>query len=159
MKIITIQDIENAQGEPEKINEYLQQFREEQPALSGAIDTILKQLSPDESDYYLIYLQIIWRAIKQAGENLPIPAKKFVEKRKANQHTLERLKSAAAGTLDINKLLAEMEYMISHYHQEPLLRFLFSAIRSHREIREPIQDVIILDLKSIIDCFDDTEKL
>jgi hypothetical protein len=148
----TAQRIENLsvrQGE-----QLTQKFMEEQPLVMAYLMAVDNDLLNEEERELLFFLgAAVWQMMAQGGAPLPQVTEQTIDQfEAANQRTFEAL---AGGSDEDTRTV--MEKLLRDYNQPAVLKYVITALMESAQeegIRQDNLGVLMLDLKTVIDCLD-----
>ncbi len=142
---------------PEKNAETLTTLMgKEQPAIVGYLLAVDKDILNQQEREILFYLGLVIWQIMSSGNKLPVVAVEAVEQADdANAVMLEGM----MGTPD-SDLTSAAEKLLNTYHQSAILQYAVGALvdaADQEEVRQDNIGVMLIDLKTVVDCFDQLE--
>jgi hypothetical protein len=131
-----------------------QKFMEEQPLVMAYLTAVDNDLLNEEEREWLFFLgTAVWQMMAQGDARLPQVTEQIVEQvETANQRTFETL---ADGSDEDTR--AAMEKLLRDYNQSAVLKYVITALMESAQeegIRQDNLGVLMLDLKTVIDCLD-----
>ncbi len=161
MKPISLDIVEKTWNEiggqaPEKGQEMINRMSEQQPiVLAYLMSTGEEVLNQDEKELLLYLGVVVWQMMSQGASSLPeITSEMIDEAEDVNMKMIEYLEGEPE-----TAFMDTVEKMINNYNQPEVLRYVLEALMEE----EPEEDCIIRDenigiimifLKTVIDCFD-----
>ena len=144
-----IEDLSVRQGE-----QLTQKFMEEQPLVMAylmAVDNDL--LNEEERELLFLLGTAVWQMMAQGDVPLPQVIEQTIDQfEAANQRTFEAL---ADGSDEDTR--TAMEKLLRDYNQPAVLKYVISVLMESAQeegIRQDNLGVLMLDLKTVIDCLD-----
>ena len=141
---------------PEKGQEMIKHMSKEQPIIFAYLmstgDDILNQ---DEKELLLYLGVVVWQIMSQGTASLPgITSKIMEEAEDLNMKMLVYLEGEPETTF-----MNTVEKMINNYNQPEVLRYVLEALMEEEPeeecmIRDENIGIIMIFLKTVIDCFD-----
>ncbi|MGB8644655.1 MAG: hypothetical protein WCF84_05425 [Anaerolineae bacterium] len=126
---------------------------QEQPALVGYLLAVDQDILSQEEREVLFYLGLVIWQIMSDGSKLPPAAIEVVERADdANAEMLEQMLADPEADLQ-----AAAENLINTYHQSAVLGYAVGALveaADAQEIRADNIGVMLIDLKTVVDCLD-----
>jgi len=140
---------------PQKVPKMINLMSKEQPfVLAYLMATGGNILNQDERELLLYLGIVVWQIMSQGNMPLPeITEQTLDEVEDSNMKMLESLEDESDSTF-----MAAVEKMINNYNQPEVLRYVVEALMEEPEeeclIRDENKGIIMIFLKTIIDCFD-----
>ena len=160
MKPISTESVEQTARRIENLSvrqgeQLTQKFMEEQPLVMAYLMAVDNDSLNEEEREWLFFLgTAVWQMMTQGDASLPQVTEQTIEQvEAANQRTFEAL----AGGLDGDARTA-MENLLRDYNQPAVLKYLITALMEsaqNESIRQDNLGVLMLDLKTVIDCFNE----
>ncbi len=160
MKAISTESVEQTARRIENLSvrqgeQLTQKFMEEQPLVMAYLMAVDNDLLNEEEREWLFFLgTAVWQMMTQGDASLPQVTEQTIEQvEAANQRTFEAL----AGGLDGDARTA-MENLLRDYNQPAVLKYVITALMEsaqNESIRQDNLGVLMLDLKTVIDCFNE----
>ena len=160
MKAISTESVEQTARRIENLSvrqgeQLTQKFMEEQPLVMAYLMAVDNDSLNEEEREWLFFLgTAVWQMMTQGDASLPQVTEQTIEQvEAANQRTFEAL----AGGLDGDARTA-MENLLRDYNQPAVLKYLITALMEsaqNESIRQDNLGVLMLDLKTVIDCFNE----
>lgn len=146
---------EMATMSPVNYPKLINQFAKEQPFVLGYLMAVDNELFNEDERELLFYLgTVVWRIMSQGEKPLPKVTEEMIFAAEDNNfNTLQLLESKDEAS--VYDTTAEM---ISSYNQPEVLRYVVEALMEEDEegvdIREDNVGMMMIYLKTVIDCFD-----
>ena len=160
MKAISTESVEQTARRIENLSvrqgeQLTQKFMEEQPLVMAYLMAVDNDSLNEEEREWLFFLgTAVWQMMTQGDASLPQVTEQTIEQvEAANQRTFEAL----AGGLDGDARTA-MENLLRDYNQPAVLKYVITALMEsaqNESIRQDNLGVLMLDLKTVIDCFNE----
>ncbi len=132
----------------------IQRMSREQPAVLAYLMAVDNDLFNDDERKLLLFLGVVvWQIMLQGSKRLRPITEEMLEKAKArNLKMSEYLQKESAGGFE-----EATRTIVSNYSQPEVLRYIVEALMGEPEegciIRDEYKGIMMLDLKTIIDCF------
>ncbi|PIV63578.1 MAG: hypothetical protein COZ37_06755 [bacterium (Candidatus Ratteibacteria) CG_4_10_14_3_um_filter_41_18] len=115
-------------------------------------------LNQDERELLLYIGVVVWQIMSQGTTPLPKITEKTLDKVEGpNMKMLEYLESETE-----TGFIETVKRIVKNYHQPEVLRYVLEALMEEREegclIRDKNKGIIVIYLKTVIDCFDKGES-
>ncbi len=143
---------------PEKNAEKLTtRMGKEQPAIVAFLLAVDQDILNQEEREVLFYLGLVIWQIMSRGHSLPMAPIEAVEQADdANAAMLEQMMGAAD-----SDLTAEAEKLVNTYNQSAVLQYAITALveaADQGEVRQDNIGVMLIDLKTVVDCLDQLDS-
>jgi hypothetical protein len=140
---------------PEEAPEMIERMTQEQPLILAYLMAMGDELfNPDEQELLLFLGIVIWQLMQQGDTLLPVVTENMIDEiEESNFKMLEYLEGEPEG--DFNETVSSM---LENYNQKEILTHVLEAIMEEpeegSEISEEHQGMMMIYLKTVIDCFD-----
>lgn len=131
------------------------EMQKEQPVLVAYLASVdCDLLNEAEKEILFYYGSLVWQIMKASGQTLPkISEESILNFEKANLLAAESLRVA-----DNVTFLRVITSLLEGYNQQLAFRYVIGALMEEDKESEKIRDEsvgpILMDLKTVIDCFD-----
>ncbi len=140
---------------PRRAPALIERMSKEQPVILAYLLAVDHDLFNDDERQLLLYLGVVvWQIMLQGSQSLPMVTEDRLDAAEASNvkmaEYLER--ESEEGFLEATRIIIE------NYGQPEVLRYVVEAIMEEPEegcvIREESKGIMLLNLKTVIDCFD-----
>ena len=144
-----------AETSPHKAPEIIDRMSKQQPLILTYLMAIGDELfNQDERELFVFLGIVIWQLMSQGETPLPKVTEEMIDEvEESNFKMLEYLE----GESEVD-FMETTETMIENYNQQEVLRYVLESIMEEPEedceIREENQGLMMIYLKTVIDCFD-----
>jgi hypothetical protein len=134
-------------------------FAEEQPAVMNYLMTVDDEMLDQDERELLFYIgAVVWQTMAQGEGQLPMISDEAVQAAvQANQKMLEPI----AGLTDADAAIV-VQTLVLHYGQPEVLKYVIKSLMeavSNEEVRPDNVGTIMINLKTVIDCFNASQGL
>ena len=146
---------EMSESSPEDAPETIERMSADQPLILGYLMAVSDELfNQDESELFVFLGIVIWHIMSHGDTPLPKVTEEMLEGiEESNFKMLEYLEDESE-----TDFIETTENMLYNYNQQEVLRYVLEAIMEEpeedSEIREENQGLMMIYLKTVIDCFD-----
>lgn len=140
---------------PRRAPGLMRRMGKEQPVVLAYLLAVDHELFNDDERQLLLYIGVVvWQIMSQGSQPLPMIAEAQLEAAEAkNVKMAEYLQQETE-----ESFLKATRTIISNYGQPEVFRYVVEAIMEEPEegcvIRDESRGIMLLDLKTVIDCFD-----
>lgn len=140
---------------PRGAHKLIQQMTKEQPVVVAYLLAVDHDLFNDDERQLLLYVGVvIWQIMSQGAQPLNVVAETVLDTAEANNVKMAEYLQGETQ----EGFLQATRTMISNYNQPEVLKYVVEAIMEEPEerciIRDENRGIMLLDLKTVIDCFD-----
>ena len=146
---------ETASMSPLEAPKVINKFSKQQPLIVAYLMAAGHDIFNRDERELLVYMGInVWKMMSQGEGPMPKVTDKILDKVEKNNYKMLDFLEGESGA----DFSATVEKIFSNYNQPEVLRYVVEALFEDEEegveIRDEIKGMLMLNLKTVIDCFD-----